>query len=123
MGKVIGKAVTRVEDMRLLTGQGKYIDDIGTPAQTFQAAILRSSSPHANLVSIDTAEAEKVSGVKAVITGEQVKKYLEPFSVGVSAPVHYYPIAVDKVRYVGEPVAVVVAKADISPRMRWNGSK
>ncbi|SFD94492.1 xanthine dehydrogenase, molybdenum binding subunit apoprotein [Bacillus sp. OV194] len=111
MNKVIGKAITRVEDMRLLTGQGKYIDDIGTPAQTFQAAILRSSSPHAKIVSIDTTEAERIAGVKAVITGEQVKEYLEPFSVGVSAPVHYYPIAIDKVRYVGEPVAVVIAKS------------
>ncbi|MFY4774805.1 xanthine dehydrogenase family protein molybdopterin-binding subunit [Metabacillus sp. RGM 3146] len=110
MSSVIGKSVTRVEDKRLLTGQGKYIDDLGTPPNTAHAAILRSSYPHAYITSIDTAEAEQVTGVKAVITGKQVKEYVKPFSVGVSAPVHYYPLAIEKVRYVGEPVAVVLAK-------------
>jgi 2-furoyl-CoA dehydrogenase large subunit len=110
MSNIIGKAMPRVEDRRLLTGQGKYIDDIGTPANTAHAAILRSSYPHANIMSIDTSEAEQVAGVKAVITGSQIKEYLNPFSVGVSAPVHYYPLAIEKVRFVGEPVAVVLAK-------------
>lgn len=110
MTQSIGAPVNRVEDNRLLTGQGKYMDDIGTPPNTAQAAILRSTYPHADIISIDTSEAEKVTGVKGVITGEQIKKYMKPFSVGVSAPVKYYPVAVEKVRYVGEPVAVVLAK-------------
>ncbi|WP_261133955.1 xanthine dehydrogenase family protein molybdopterin-binding subunit [Bacillus sp. Marseille-Q3570] len=110
MSNIVGMPIKRVEDARLLTGQGKYIDDIGIPTNTVHAAILRSTYPHAKIVSIDITEAEKEPGVKAIITGEQVKKYLNPFSVGVSAPVKYYPIAVEKVRYVGEPVAVILAK-------------
>lgn len=118
MSKVIGKRVTRVEDARLLTGQGKYIDDIGTPPNTGHVAILRSPYPHAKIVSIDYSEALEIPGVKGVVTGKDVHPLLNPFSVGVSAPVHYYPIAIDKVRFVGEPVAVVVAKTVILRRMR-----
>ncbi|MDQ0218704.1 xanthine dehydrogenase family protein molybdopterin-binding subunit [Peribacillus cavernae] len=110
MNTVIGNPLPRVEDARLLTGQGKYIDDLGTPGNTAQAAIVRSSYPHAYIQSIDITEALSVPGVKGVITGKDVQTYLNPFSVGVSTPVKYYPIAIDKVRYVGEPVAVVIAK-------------
>jgi 2-furoyl-CoA dehydrogenase large subunit len=110
MSQLIGKKVTRIEDARLLTGQGKYIDDIGTPPNTAHAAILRSPYPHAKIVSIDYSEALKIPGVKGVVTGKDIEPLLNPFSVGVTAPVHYYPMAIDKVRYVGEPVAVVVAK-------------
>ncbi|RFU69630.1 xanthine dehydrogenase family protein molybdopterin-binding subunit [Bacillus sp. V59.32b] len=110
MTDVIGSPLTRVEDARLLTGQGKYIDDIGIPPNTAHAAIVRSSYPHAIIKSIDVTEALLVPGVNGIITGKEIAAYLNPFSVGVSAPVHYYPIAIDKVRYVGEPVAVVIAK-------------
>ncbi|MFC0471234.1 xanthine dehydrogenase family protein molybdopterin-binding subunit [Halalkalibacter kiskunsagensis] len=110
MDQSIGKPLARVEDARLLTGQGQYIDDLATPPSTAQVAIVRSTYPHAKIKSIDVSEALKVSGVKGVVTGQDVLPYLHPFSVGVSAPVKYYPIAIDKVRYVGEPVAVVVAK-------------
>jgi 2-furoyl-CoA dehydrogenase large subunit len=110
MNKVIGKSVTRVEDKRLLTGQGRYIDDLGTKVNTGHAAILRSSHPHAFIKSIDKEEAEKMPGVKGIITGEDIRHLVKPFSVGVMAPVEYYPLAIDKVRYVGEPVAMIVAK-------------
>ncbi|WP_102347239.1 xanthine dehydrogenase family protein molybdopterin-binding subunit [Bacillus sp. Marseille-P3661] len=110
MSKSIGQALTRVEDKRLLTGQGKYIDDLGTTRDTAHAAILRSSYPHAKIISIDKSEAEKIEGVKAVITGKDIEPHVRPFSVGVTAPVEYYPLAIEKVRYVGEPVAIIVAK-------------
>ncbi|MDQ1005166.1 2-furoyl-CoA dehydrogenase large subunit [Neobacillus niacini] len=110
MTKIIGKSATRVEDKRLLTGQGTYIDDLGTTTKTGHAAILRSPHPHANIKSIDTAEAEKMPGVKGIVTGQDIKNLLKPFSVGVTAPVKYFPLAIDKVRYVGEPVVIVVAK-------------
>jgi 2-furoyl-CoA dehydrogenase large subunit len=110
MNDIIGSSLPRVEDARLLTGQGTYIDDIGVPSNTAHAAIVRSTYPHAIIKSIDYSEALKVPGVKGIITGKEVETYLHPFSVGVSAPVKYYPIAIDKVRYVGEPVAVVIAK-------------
>ncbi|PLT35377.1 xanthine dehydrogenase family protein molybdopterin-binding subunit [Bacillus sp. V5-8f] len=110
MNNAIGSSVARVEDARLLTGQGKYIDDIGIPSNTSHAAIVRSTYPHAHIKSIDISEALLVPGVKGIITGKDIEPFLNPFSVGVSAPVKYYPIAIDKVRYVGEPVAVVIAK-------------
>ncbi|WP_409305600.1 xanthine dehydrogenase family protein molybdopterin-binding subunit [Peribacillus sp. SCS-155] len=110
MKNTIGSSVTRVEDARLLTGQGQYIDDVGTPRNTAHAAIVRSTYPHAIIKSINVSEALLVPGVKGVITGKDIQPFLNPFSVGVSAPVKYYPIAIDKVRYVGEPVAVVIAK-------------
>jgi 2-furoyl-CoA dehydrogenase large subunit len=110
MSPLIGKKVARVEDSRLLTGQGKYIDDIGMPPNTAHAAILRSPYPHAKIVSIDYSEALEIPGVKGVVIGKDIEPLLNPFSVGVTAPVQYYPMAIDKVRYVGEPVAVVVAK-------------
>lgn len=110
MSQLIGKKVTRIEDARLLTGQGKYIDDIGTPPNTAHVAILRSPYPHAKIVSIDYSEALEIPGVKGVVTGKDIEPLLNPFSVGVTAPVQYYPMAIDKVRYVGEPVAVVAAK-------------
>ena len=110
MTKVIGKSATRVEDKRLLTGQGTYIDDLGNTTNTGYAAILRSPHPHAYIISIDATEAVKMQGVKGVVTGQDIKDHVKPFSVGVTAPVKYFPLAIEKVRYVGEPVAIVVAK-------------
>ncbi|MCM3762862.1 xanthine dehydrogenase family protein molybdopterin-binding subunit [Alkalihalobacillus oceani] len=110
MNQSIGQPVTRVEDKRLLTGKGTYIDDIAVTANTAHAAILRSPYPHAKIMSIDASKAEEIQGVKKVITGKDIEPYLKPFGVGVSAPVKYYPLAIDKVRYVGEPVAIIVAK-------------
>lgn len=110
MSRVIGKSVTRVEDKRLLTGKGTFIDDLGTTVNTGHAAILRSPYPHAYIKSVDKSAAEKLPGVKGIVTGQDIKEYVKPFSVGVSAPVKYYPLAIEKVRYVGEPVAIIVAK-------------
>src|SRR5260370_616367 len=58
----------------------------------------------------DVTRARAAGGVVAVITGEHVAKETRPFAVGVTTPVHYYCAATDKVRFVGEPVAVVVAR-------------
>jgi len=66
--------------------------------------------PHARIVNIDTSKALNISGVEEVITGLDVKKYSLPFVVGVKQPMEHWCLAVDKVRYVGEPVAIVVAK-------------
>src|SRR5690625_1336056 len=106
---MIGKQATRVEDDRLLTGNASYIDNLPISAGTGHAAILRSPYPHAKIISINYDKALDIHGVKGIITGKDIKKHLKPFSVGVSEPVKYYPLAIDKVRYVGEPVALVVA--------------
>src|SRR5919204_3152532 len=106
----IGKSVSRVEDGRLLTGGGTFIDDHPPVANACQAAIVRSPHAHARIRGWDVSAALTMEGVVGVVTGADVAKACKPFGVGVTAPVHYYPTAVDKVRFVGEPVAVVVAR-------------
>jgi 2-furoyl-CoA dehydrogenase large subunit len=107
-GKWVGKGMKRKEDLRLLTGRGCFMDDIRLPNMKY-AAILRSPYPHAWIRGMDISQALKVSGVRGVLTGDDVAAMSQPFPVGVPIPPKYYSCAVDKVRYVGEPVAVVVA--------------
>ena len=104
----VGQSVKRREDPRLLTGRGTFVDDITVPNMHY-AAILRSPRAHARVVSIDPSKALDLPGVITVLTGEEVGEKSLPFPVGVTAAFKYYSAAVDKVRYVGEPVAVVVA--------------
>ena len=106
----IGKSVKRVEDARLLTGRGTYIDDHPPVANVCHAAIVRSPLPHAAIRGYDLSAALALEGVVGAITGADVARHTKPFSVGVTAPIHYYCAATDRVRFVGEPVAVVVAK-------------
>jgi 2-furoyl-CoA dehydrogenase large subunit len=107
----IGRRVARVEDARLLTGRGHFIDDHPPIGDIHAAAIVRSPHAHARIVGYDVAAALRMEGVVGVITGEDVARFTRPFPVGVTAPVHYYCAATDKVRFVGEPVAVVVARS------------
>src|SRR5207244_883650 len=107
----IGKPVKRVEDARLLTGRGTYIDDHPPVANLHHAAIVRSPHAHARILGYDLEAARAVDGVVGAITGEDVRTLTKPFSVGVTAPVHYYCAAADKVRFVADPVAVIVAKS------------
>jgi 2-furoyl-CoA dehydrogenase large subunit len=106
----IGKPVKRVEDARLLTGRGRFIDDHPPVGNVHHAAIVRSPYAHARILGYDLAAALKMDGVVGVVTGEDAAKSTRPFSVGVTAPVHYYCAATDRARFVGEPVAVVVAR-------------
>lgn len=106
--KWVGSPVERLEDKRLLTGRGTFFDDIQVAGVRY-AAILRSPHAHARIKSINYEKALELPGVIGVFTGEDAVKMAKPFAVAVSKPPKYYPIAVDKVRFVGEPVAVVVA--------------
>ncbi|OLE37106.1 MAG: carbon monoxide dehydrogenase [Candidatus Rokubacteria bacterium 13_1_20CM_2_70_7] len=106
----VGQSVKRVEDSRLLTGRGTFIDDHPPVANLYQAAIVRSPHAHARILGYDVAAALAMEGVVGVITGDDVAKATKPFSVGVTAPVHYYCTATDRARFAGEPVAVVVAR-------------
>jgi 2-furoyl-CoA dehydrogenase large subunit len=108
-GPWVGRSIERVEDGALLTGRGRFIDDLGTSPGALHAAILRSPHGHADLVSIDTAAARTAPGVAAVLTGADIKALTTSLVVGVKAPVECWPMAVDRVRYVGEPIAMVVA--------------
>ena len=105
----IGQSVERIEDLTLLAGRGRYIDDIGLPPGPLHAAILRSPHAHAEIRAINTEAARRASGVAAVITAAEVTKLSASLVVGVKAPIECWPIAVERVRYAGEPVAVVLA--------------
>jgi 2-furoyl-CoA dehydrogenase large subunit len=105
----VGRSIERVEDAALLTGAGRFIDDLGVRAGTLHAAILRSPHAHADIVSIDVQAARSSPGVAAVLVGADIKAITASLVVGVKAAVECWPIAVDRVRYVGEPIAVVVA--------------
>ena len=105
-----GQALQRREDAALLTGAGRYADDLGTRPGTLHAAFLRSPHAHARIKSIDFSRAEAHDGVRCVLVGADVRGWARPFVVGVKQPMEHWCIAVDKVRYVGEPVAVVVAQ-------------
>jgi len=105
-----GRPLERVEDAALLTGRGRFIDDLPSSVGTLHAAILRSPHAHAELLSIDAANALNMAGVAAVITREDVTALTRPFIVGVRQPMQHWCLAVDRVRYVGEPVAVVLAR-------------
>lgn len=104
-----GQSVERVEDAALLTGRGRFIDDLGVKPGTLHAAILRSPHAHARIAAISAEAARNLPGVIAVLTAAEVTKLSASLVVGVKAAIECWPIAVDHVRYVGEPVAVVVA--------------
>src|SRR6202047_1040324 len=105
----VGRSIPRVEDATLLTGRGRFIDDLGVRPGTLHAAMLRSPHAHADIVSIDLSAAKQAAGVVAVLHGEDIKALTSSLVVGVKAPVECWPIAVGRARYVGEPVAIVVA--------------
>lgn len=107
----LGRAQPRVEDRALLTGRGRYGDDAPVRAGTLHAAVLRSPHAHARLLAVHGDKALALPGVRAVLTGEDVRRWSKPFIVGVKQPMELWALAVDKVRYVGEPVAVVVAES------------
>lgn len=106
----IGRAVERVEDAALLTGRGRFMDDLGTRPGTLHMAILRSPHAHADILAVDCAAAGALPGVAAVLTGADIARLTTSLVVGVKAPVACWPMAVERVRYVGEPVALVVAR-------------
>ena len=107
----IGDRVRRKETLRFVTGTGRYVDDL-LPPGTLHAAFVRSSCAHARIKSIDVEAARSMPGVRAVFTGKDIAQKVKPLRVGGSSvlrPVKLYPLAVDKIRYFGEPLAVVVA--------------
>ena len=105
----VGQSIARVEDSALLAGRGRFMDDIGVHPGTLHAAFLRSPHAHADIVSIDVSQALQARGVVAVLHGEDIKALTSSLVVGVKAPVECWPMAVGRVRYVGEPVAIVAA--------------
>ena len=108
-GAYVGRPRARVEDADLVSGRGRFGDDLPVRTATLHAAILRSPHAHAELLSVDIDAASAVPGVAAIVTGEDAKRWTRPFTAAIKAPVEHWCLAVDRVRYVGEPVAVVLA--------------
>ncbi len=114
----IGASVKRKEDLRFLSGRGRYVDDLNIPGQ-LHAFIRRSDRPHAEIIRIDIAEAAKMPGVAAVYVGTDLKadgvgglpcgwQITNKDGSAMAEPLHPV-LAVGKVRHVGDPAAVVVA--------------
>lgn len=106
---LVGQKILRTEDQTLLRGKASFMDDIPVTKGTLQAAFLHSPHAHARIKSIDVSAALCMKGVHAVVTGEDVRPLTKPLIVGFKNPLDYRGIAIDKVRYVGEPVAIVCA--------------
>ena len=115
----IGKSVRRVEDFRFLTGSGQFVADISRPGQC-HAVFVRSPHAHAVIKKVDTEAAAKAPGVLGIFTGQQLaadkigglvcgwmihSKDGSPMKAGV-----YRALATDKVRHVGDRIAVVIAE-------------
>jgi carbon-monoxide dehydrogenase large subunit len=114
-----GAPITRNEDARLLSGQALFVDDVELPGMLY-AAFLRSNVAHARIVSVDASAARARPGVVAVYTAEDLGAYWSPGPLLVPPPPiqgitfnqrTQVPLAKDKVRHVGEPLAVVLAES------------
>jgi 2-furoyl-CoA dehydrogenase large subunit len=114
MAKFIGNRARSKEGPRHVTGRGLYTDDFVLPGM-LQAMILRSPHAHAKIISVDPSEALKNPNVVAVVTPDDIKQRTKPFkpgryAAGLRRPIDEYAGAIDKVRYVGEPLAAVAAR-------------
>ena len=129
---MIGARIHRREDPRLISGHGRYIDDMTLPGMAHMT-VVRSPYAHAKILSIDLSEAKKAPGVHAVYTYADFKDHIAgglPVSASFVAEKKYvpnqFPIAHDEVVYQGEPVAVVLADergqaADAASLVRRHG--
>ena len=107
MHRIIGKALRKVDAVAKVTGATRFADDLAFPRMLF-CKLLRSTQPHARIVSIDTAAATKLDGVIAVLTGHDLPI---PFGIlPVSQDEH--ALCVEKVRFIGDPVAAVAATTE-----------
>ena len=115
--RYIGASIKRSEDPRILTGRGRYVDDIKLP-RMLHAAFVRSPMAHARLLSVDVSAARELPGVVAVLTGADLEAMTVPgpdpllaMFAGPGPTPEFSLLATDKVRFVGDPVAVVVAES------------
>ncbi|MEM8644866.1 MAG: xanthine dehydrogenase family protein molybdopterin-binding subunit, partial [Pseudomonadota bacterium] len=109
-GHLIGRSIERTEDLALLTGRAAFMDDLPVGPATLYASFVRSPRAHAMIKSINSDRALSLDGVDAVVTGADLAARTRPFTVGVKAAMEHYALAVDRVRYQGEPVAIVLAE-------------
>jgi aerobic carbon-monoxide dehydrogenase large subunit len=112
MPRYVGTSVRRQEDPALLRGQARFIGDLKVPG-LLTVAFLRSSHPHARLLEVDVREAAALPGVAAIMTGADVAATTRPIRARLDGAGYketgWPPLAIGKTRFVGEPVAAVVA--------------
>ena len=112
---LLGSPIKRREDPRLITGQATYVDNIKLPGMVHMT-VLRSTDGHARITSIDTEAARQHPGVLAVYTAQDLKGVVSnvPIAVPLGHIAHgmggHGPLAEGKVRFYGDPVAVVIAE-------------
>ena len=108
----MGQSLPRKEDARLVRGKGRFVDDIKMLGM-LHLAFVRSPFAHARITGVDVSDGEALPGVICTFTGEEISRLVDPFFQIGPAPSNRildYPMAVDRVRYQGEPVAAVVAE-------------
>jgi len=112
-----GASIKRSEDPRILTGGGRYVDDVKLPGM-LHAAFVRSPMAHARVLSVDVSAARALPGVVAAFTGAELEEMTvsgpDPLAALMGGPgpaPEFTLLATDKVRFVGDPVAVVVAES------------
>src|SRR5262245_42604235 len=121
MPTLFGSGIKRREDPRLLTGKGTFTDDVKLPGLTY-AAILRSPYAHATITRIDVKNAAAQPGVIAVLTGADIKDRVTPVPCAWNVPgadlkIPPHPLlAYERVRYVGDGVAMVIAESRAAAR-------
>ena len=106
-----GASVPRREDPRLLAGAGRFVDDLDRPG-LLEAAFVRSPVAHGRLVSVDTDDAVATDGVVAVLAAEDLAQCCSPMGWGATGPLivpSHLPLADNRVRFAGDPIAVVIA--------------
>ena len=117
--RLMGAEVKRKEDPRLVTGTSSYVDDIAIPGLHY-VAFVRSPHAHARVGTIDTTAAAKRAGVFKIVTGQDIRAHCQPIPLGgpsaeggggaeTTSGRRHYPLSIGRVRYVGEPVAAVIA--------------
>ncbi|MEM7339619.1 MAG: xanthine dehydrogenase family protein molybdopterin-binding subunit [Actinomycetota bacterium] len=104
----VGRPLPAV-DRALLDGTARFAADTVPAAGALELALVRTAQAHADIHHIDTAEAQRRPGVEAVMTGAQLAERCRPLGNILTADAPFYPLAVDRIRYWGEPVAAVVA--------------
>jgi aerobic carbon-monoxide dehydrogenase large subunit len=112
-GRLVGTSVRRLEDNRLLLGQGRFVADISVSRPLFMS-IVRSKKAHAFIEKIDTTAAQLSPGVRRVVVGSELASSVAPLPsidmAGEGVAACFRVLSIDKVRYVGEPVAAVFAE-------------
>ena len=105
----VGRPLERFEDEALLRGAGRFLDDLDPAPRAHHAAVLRSPYAHARIVRLEPGPALRMPGVTGVLTGGEVAELSRPFPAACPTEVPCYAAAAEVARYVGEPLAVVVA--------------